>query len=164
MSLVVEDGTGMASAEAYCSVAAADARATAFGNATWTGTTAVKEAALRAATRYMGQAYRNRWAGYRRLHAQALDWPRYGVEVDAFPVAYDAIPADIVNACADLAVKALAGDLAPDLERRVVREKVGPLETEYDRYAPAVTTYRATDMALAPYLQGSAAMAVLVRT
>ena len=49
MALVHEDGTGKTDAESYCSVTFADARHTAFGNSTWTGADAVKEAALRKA-------------------------------------------------------------------------------------------------------------------
>lgn len=170
MALITEDGTGLANAESYISVADADTRHTNLGNGAWTDasvTTAQKEAALRKATIYMVQAYRERWTGYRVKIAptmQALDWPRYGVEVDHFPVHYDIVPADVANACADLALKALAGDLAPDLSQAVVREKVGPIETEYNRGSPQFTRYRAIDMMLAPYLTGGASRAVLVRS
>jgi hypothetical protein len=75
----------------------------------------------------------------------------------------DIVPADIANACADLALKAASGDLNADLTRGVVRKKVGPLETEYDRYSPQSVRYPAITMALAPYLKGSSAMATLVR-
>jgi Putative DnaT-like ssDNA binding protein len=164
MALIVETGAGLSNAEAYVSVAAADARMTSFGNDTWaTLTTAEREEAIRRSTTHMVQAYRGRWAGQRVNSTQALDWPRWGVEVDGFYVASDSVPADIANACADLAFKAAAGDLAPDLTRGVVRKKVGPLETEYDRNSPQATRYRSIDMTLAPYLTGSAAMATLVR-
>jgi hypothetical protein len=67
------------------------------------------------------------------------------VWVDCYPVAPDAVPADIANACADLALKAAAGDLNADLTREVVRKKIGPLETEYDRNSPqAFATARST--------------------
>ena len=168
MSLIVEDGTGLPNAESYCSVAYADARQTANDQTLWlTLTTAQKEASLRRATQYMLAAYRQRWTGYRVKIAptmQALDWPRYGVEVDHFPVHYDIVPTDIQNACADLALKAAAGDLAPDLSQGVIREKVGPIETEYNRGSPQYTRYRAIDMMLAPYLTGGSSRAVLVRS
>lgn len=163
MSLVVENGTGLANAESYISVADANTRHTAFGNTAWTGTDAVKEAAIRRATAYMLQAFRTRWTGERLTQAQALDWPRYDVCIDGFPVATDEVPADIANACADLALKALSDTLAPDLERAVVRKKIGPLETEYDAYSPQAKRYRAIDLMLAPYLRGASAMATLVR-
>lgn len=164
MALEVEDGTGKANSESYISVADADARHTALGNADWIGATNLKEEALRRATVFMLQAYRQRWIGTRRRTTQALDWPRIDVIVDKYtPVAVDTVPSDVANACADLALKALAEALAPDLERGVIREKVGPIETEYDRGSPQAKRYRAIEMMLAPYLKGGSGMARLVR-
>jgi hypothetical protein len=163
MALEVEDGTGKANAESYISVADADLRHTAFGNAAWTGTDAVKEAALRRATAYMEQAYRERWQGVRRHVDQALSWPRWNVCVDSYYLDTESVPADVANACADLALRALTGDLNADLAREVVREKVGPLETEYAPHSPQATQFRAVDMALAPYLNGGGVNARLVR-
>lgn len=163
MALIVEDGTGLSTSESYCSVAAANARHTALGNAAWTGTDAAKEAALRRATAYMEQAYRNRWKGTKLLRAQALSWPRYGAVADGWDIDSTVVPADIANACADLALRALSADLNADLTRAVVREKVGPLETEYSAYGPEAVRYRSIDMALAPYLAGGGVTARLVR-
>jgi hypothetical protein len=164
MSLVVETGAGLANAESYISVADADARHTAFGNTAWTGTDAAKEGALRRATAYMMGAYRDRWQGVRLTSTQALDWPRAWVVVDGYSVAPDVVPAEVANACADLALKALSADLNADLERAIVREKTGPLETEWSPHSPQRKRYPAVEMALAPYLTGSGAMARLVRT
>lgn len=165
MALVVEDGTGKSNAESYVSVAEADARHLAFGNTGWTGADAAKEAALRRATAYMMASYRTRWLGTRVRHDQALDWPRYiDGQVDGWWIDSNVVPAEIRNACADLALRALAEDLAPDLERGVVREKVGPLEVEYDRASPQAKRFRAVEMMLAPYLRGSSATATLVRS
>jgi hypothetical protein len=165
MALVTEDGTGLANAESYISVADATTRHSAFGNAAWAALASdtVREQYLRQATAYMVQAYRERWTGYRLTETQALDWPRFDVCVDGYPVATDEVPADVANACADLALKAASDTLAPDLERAVVRKKIGPLETEYSPHSPQAKRYRAIDMALAPYLKGSSAMAMLVR-
>jgi hypothetical protein len=154
MALVVEDGTGLSTAESFVSLADASARHTAHGNSAWTGTDAVKEAALRRATAHMEQAYRQRWKGARLTRDQALSWPRYDAFVEGFALASDAVPEAVANACADLALKALSGDLNADLTRPVIREKVGPLETEYSAHGPEGTRYRAIDMALAPYLTG----------
>lgn len=163
MALVVETGAGLSTAESYISVADADARHTALGNTTWTGTDASKEAALRRATQYMEQAYRQSWKGTRLYRDQALSWPRYGAVVDGYDLESNYVPDDVANACADLALKALSADLAPDLERGIKREKVGPLETEFDTNSAQSTRYRAVDMALSAYLKGSSAMAMLVR-
>lgn len=164
MALIVEDGTGMATAESFISVAGADTRQANLGNTNWaTITTAEKEQALRRATQYMEQAYRERWAGLRVNSTQALSWPRVGVVVDGYSVLSTSVPAAIANACSDLAFKAAAGDLNADLARGVVREKIDVLETEYDRASPQHVRYRSIDMLLAPYLEGAAGMARLVR-
>lgn len=166
MSLIVEDGTGLTNSESYISVAGADTRQANLGNDTWAPlTTAEKEEALRRATQYMLQAYRQRWIGLRLSINQALDWPRWGVVIDEFyPVASNIVPTDIANACSDLAFKAAAGDLAPDLAQGVIRKKIGPIETEYNRGSPQFTRFRAIDMMLAPYLDSSGGMARLVRS
>lgn len=163
MTLIVEDGTGLSTAESYISVAGADTRHTNLGNAAWTGSTAVKEAALRNATVYLEQAYRTRWIGNRNIYTQALSWPRWNAQVDGFPVRTDAVPPEVANACADLALKALAGELNADLTRAITREKVGPLETDYNPYSPQSVRYRAIDMMLIPYLKGSAMQASVMR-
>ncbi len=163
MTLIVEDGTGLATAESYVSVADAGTRHTNLGNTAWTGTDAVKEAALRRATQFMLQRYRGRWQGTRINSTQALDWPRSWVVVDGYAVDADIVPVDVANACADLALKALSETLNADLERGVVRDKVGPLETEYDAYSPQAKRYPAIDQALAPFLTGAGANARLVR-
>lgn len=160
---MVETGAGLSNAESYISVADADSRHSAIGNTAWTGTDAAKEAALRRATAYMEGAYRQRWRGTKLMREQALSWPRYGAVVDGWYVESTIVPAEVANACADLALKALSADLAPDLERGIVREKVGPLETEYDPFGSQTKRYRAIDMALAAYLTGSGANVRLIR-
>ena len=156
--LIVEDGSIVAGAESYCSVADADAYHTARGNTAWTGENAAKEALLRKATDYMVQVYALRWKGDRVSEDQALDWPREGVVAFGFEIPSDAMPEAVVKACAELALRALSGDLTPDLTRRTLREKVGPIEVEYDPNAPALPDYQAIDNLLAPYLKGGSGL------
>ena len=163
MTLIVENGTGLSTAESYISVADADARHTALGNTAWTGDDATKEKALRRATQHMEGAYRQRWRGTRLLRAQALSWPRYGAEVDGWAIESTVVPTEVANACADLAVKALTDELAADQTRAVIREKVGPIETEYSAYSSQATRYTAIDMTLAPFMKGGGAMVGLIR-
>lgn len=165
MALVTEDGTGLSNAESYVSLADATTRHAALGNADWAAAASdtVREQALRRATAYMEGVYRSRWKGTKLLRDQALSWPRYGAIVDRWAVESTIVPVEVANACADLALKALSEELSPDLERGVVREKVGPLEVEYDRNSPQSKRFRAADMGLAPYLKGSTAMVGLVR-
>lgn len=163
MALVVETGAALANAESFISVADADTRRSNLGgDATWTAASD-KEAALRKATEYIEQVYRDRWRGYRQTTTQALSWPRNSVVVDGnTQIATDVVPAEVRNACADLALKALSEALAPDLERAVVREKVGPIETEFDRASPQSKRFRAIELMLTPYLKPASAR--LVRT
>lgn len=164
MEIIIEDGSGLADSEAYISVADADSYHAARGNTLWgTLSGTEKEAALRRATDYLTQAYRPRWKGCRVSSTQALDWPRVGVCVDGFPIASDAVPAVVVRACAEMAFKAAQGELAEDLERGIVREKIGPMETEYDKNSPQHKRYRAVDLLLSPILKNSGNSVQLVR-
>lgn len=164
MALVVEDGTGLSTAESYISVADADTRHSDLGNTAWAAlSTGAKEAALRAATDYMEGSYRQAWKGTRRTRDQALSWPRYGVIVDGWCIDSTIVPAEVAGACADLALRASTATLAPDIERAVIREKIGALETEYAPNQPLTTRYRAVDMALAPFLRSTAMTCRLVR-
>lgn len=153
MALVVEDGTAKADAESYLSVTDADSYFANRGYTLWaTMSTNEKEQALRRSADYMKAAYGPRWLGYRVSASQALDWPRSGVVARGFSIPADAIPAEVKNACAELAFKAAGGDLAPDIGQRAVREKVDVIEVEYDRYSPQFTQFRAVDNMLAPFL------------
>jgi hypothetical protein len=164
--LITETGAGLPNAESYASVAAADARNAALGVTTWAALdTGAKEIALRNATIFMTANYRTRWAGRRVYQAQALDWPRWGVCVDGFDVPSTTVPADIVNACIDLAARASAGvDLMPDQERAIKEDTVGPITTIYVDGAPEQPRYTAVDHALAPYLCGSGLSGRMVRS
>lgn len=174
MTLITEDGTGKVDAESYATVAEADTRLAAFGVTAWAGyTTSAKEIRLRLATDYMVNQYRLQWKGYRTNATQALDWPRtYVGKPDvtggygSFPNYYDddELPVEIVNACIDLAAKATDADtLAPDIERVARREKVGPIEVEYDPNSAVATVYRAIETKLRPFLSGGGVMTRLVR-
>lgn len=174
MSLIVEDGTGLANAESLISVADATAYHAARGNAAWAALASdiIREQLLRKATDYMGQVYRMSWAGYRKTTAQALDWPRYEVPIidsPAFGLAYydeNSVPTIVKNACAELALRAASDDLAPDLEQRIKREKIDVIETEYDSTSPQYVRYRAIDNMLAPFfgMASNGSFRKLVRT
>lgn len=156
MPIVIETGAGLGDAETYASIAAADARCASLGKSAWMALAeADKEIALRKAMLFMA-TYRARWAGRRVHQQQALDWPRYGVAVDGFPVPSTIVPAEVVNACIDLAVRAGRGeDLLPDLDtgsNAIKKDKTGPLETEYfQNTTDARERFVAVDALLAPY-------------
>ena len=154
--LTIETGAGLPDAESYASIAAADVRCASLGMTGWAALAeADKEIALRKAMIFMA-TYRTRLAGRRVYQHQALDWPRYGVAVDGFAVPSTIVPADVVHACIDLAVRAGSGeDLLPDLDtgsNAIKKDKTGPLETEYfQNTTDARERFVAVDTLLAPY-------------
>ena len=156
MAITIETGEGLDVAESYASIAAADVRCASLGLTAWTALSEVdKEIALRKAMVFMA-TYRTRWAGRRVYQHQALDWPRYNVAVDGFAVPSTIVPAEVVNACIDLAVRAGRGeDLLPDLDtgsNAIKKDKTGPLETEYfQNTTDARERFVAVDALLAPY-------------
>jgi hypothetical protein len=158
--LTIETGAGLADADSYASIAAADVRCASLGLTAWAALAeADKEIALRKAMIFMA-TYRTRWAGRRVYQHQALDWPRYNVAVDGFIVPSIIVPPDVVNACIDLAVRAGSGEeLLPDLDtgsNAIKKDKTGPLETEYfQNTTDARERFVAVDALLAPYF-GSA--------
>lgn len=166
MTLIVENGTVVASAESYITVTDADTYLAARGLTTWAAlVTAAKEQALRKATDYMVQIYRARWKGYRKDADQTLDWPRVWVYLEPysqgaigtypFLVDDDIVPTEVKNVCAELALRSSVADLAPDLTRGKQSVTIGPISTVYDSADPQYTRYRALDLTLRPYLTGS---------
>jgi len=167
MSLIIEDGTGLSTAESYISIADADTYFSNRANADWEAlyNTDDKEPALRKATDYMVSNYRRRWQGVRVDEDQALDWPRVGVVVDSWAIGSDEVPEIVARACAEFALKVSTEELQPDLTQGVTREKVGVIEVEYDRNSQQATRYKAIDNMLAPFLKaGGAATMGLIRT
>src|SRR5687768_9190680 len=132
MALIVEDGTGLSTAESYISVANADSYHSVRGNTTWTGVDSLKEAALRRATTYIDGRYGARFTGTRRLaRDQALMWPRSdATDVEGWTIENDEVPVEIERATAEAALRELVdpGSLSPDVEistsGSVIREKV----------------------------------------
>lgn len=135
MALIVEDGTGLSTAESYASVATCDAyHAIRGAPSAWTAsTTGDKEVALRKATEHLEQTYASRWRGTRTKLAQALAWPRVSA-YDDDGYLFSALPTVLVNATCELALRyqQATGELVPDLtESGVIQSesvKVGPIE------------------------------------
>ena len=125
MPLIVEDGSGLANADSYVSAADCQAYATAHG-LTFDGDAAALDAALRNATIYLDTAYTFR--GERKTCEQALEWPRRCVPAEG-------VPREVVSACCELGVRALAGPLWRDVnataEGAVTEETIGPITTRY---------------------------------
>jgi hypothetical protein len=138
--MIVEDGTGLADANSYLSVAEADAYWAARGNANWAAaTTVAKEAALVNASMYVDLRWGTSITGTPVSSHQILVFPRNGLPACARGQTF---PLRLKWAVAEYAVLALAGPLAPTPEvsaRTKYRVKVGPLEEE-TTYATEVGT------------------------
>lgn len=138
-----------------------------LGVGAFTGAAASQqEAALRTATTWLD---RLSFIGSKTSEGQALKWPRaVGVEIDERTVGLNEIPPRLVRCTVRLAVRLLQSpDVLDALPAQVaVREKVGPIETEFGSGSIAPRTrvglYRFPDVLseLAPLLVGGGAMTV----
>lgn len=156
MALTVEDGSGLAGAEAYISVADATAYFAARNNADWAAlTTSQQEAALRQGAEYLDATYGERWQGSRMTEAQPLSWPRVGVVVDGYSLNGSPLPVALVRANAELAMRASTGTLLADQGAQVTQETVGPISVSYADGARQGTRYVSVELMLASLLQGS---------
>lgn len=119
MNLILEDGTGLSTANTYASVAEADAYHDSRLHAlAWTAaTTPVKERALAMATTTLDAM--TAWQGSRATAAQALAWPRTGATFDGLLVE-DVVPAPVKRATAELARLLIGEDLTQDVAQNNV--------------------------------------------
>jgi hypothetical protein len=111
MTLIPEDGTGLSTANSYCSLAEANAYHDGRGFvATWTNATvASKTTALLWATRLLDEQYC--WSGSPVLSTQALGWPRYSAyDRHGYAVASTIVPTAVKDATAELARQLLDND------------------------------------------------------
>lgn len=172
MALIVENGTALANAESYTSVAECDTYHANNGITIWSPLlTAEKEQALRRATNYTVQMFRARWKGQRATATQRLDWPRWNVQLpDLFAttnayVAVDEIPETLKNAVSELALLAAQGDLNFVQTPRAISEQVGPIKVTYSGDMSAQTRYIYVENMLSIYMTGlSGAMVQLIRS
>lgn len=171
MALIVETGAGLVNAESYISVLDATTYHANRGNTGWSAiaTDTVREQLLRKATDYMVAAYRLRWAGYRFNQTQALDWPRlYVPDLDVMLggryIDFNVVPTLIKTTCAELALKAVDGDLMPDIGQATVREKIDVIEVEYNKYSPQHKRYSQIDKLLMIYFKDRDGSATLIRS
>lgn len=161
MAFVVEDGTGIADANSLSEVGETDVYWADRGSpAQWTSaTTSQKEAALVKATDLLERRYRTRWVGFRATETQSLSWPRVeAVTLDDQEIMENEVPTLVIQACAELALRALTSDLDPDPKYsgavKAERKKVGPIETErqYD-FATTTRRFPTVERLVAPLLK-----------
>lgn len=148
ITLVVEDGTGLETANTYISASDADLYNANLGRAEWSSLdTDVKAAALIKATQFIDASFQ--WIGSRMFRVQALAWPRHAgldasgdsillTDRDNFEI--EGIPAFVPKAVAEAAFLSLSNDLfqVADPNGKVIRDKTDVLETEYQPDSPSL--------------------------
>ena len=154
MSLIVEDGTGLAYAESYLSIEDASAYAKAHGSSFPINASDEAEAALRRATAWVDAKYRNSFPGYRTNgRSQALQWPRLcAYDVEGELIESNVIPDEIINATAEAAIREYVSpfSLAPDLAKEdYIRQlSAGPVSITFSDAPSQNTTYQVIDQIL----------------
>lgn len=100
MALILEDGTGVASANSYITVADAQAYFDLKGT-----TVTITEEALINATQYLDLRFGQQYEGMRRTQEQTLDWPRTSfVDLNGFIREADSIPRELKDATCEAAL------------------------------------------------------------
>lgn len=131
MALIVEDGTGLTNATSFVSRADYIAWAASRG-VTIADTEATDVELVKAVDYIVSQC----WKGTPTVEGQALPFPRHVENLDGTLVyADDAVPAGIISGQLHAALAIHNGvDLMPVLSggAGIKREKIGPIETEYD--------------------------------
>lgn len=118
-ALVVEDGTGLSTANSYCSHAFAESYfANAGGVSAWTSATSrQRDTALRQATLWLDNFYAHRFVGYKDDSTQALEFPR-ALAWDRNGTAIEGVPTVLKQATCEVARRWLedSTQLDPDTD------------------------------------------------
>jgi hypothetical protein len=161
--LIIEAGQGAPNAQSYVSAADCSAYHAARGNSLFGAMTeAEQEQAIIRAMDFLA-LYGPKWKGARVTDTQALDWPRYDVRIEgggygrcATYAPTDTVPAAVVKALCEMALRAGAGELVKDAEREVVEETIGPITTKWAAGGPAPQAqFTSVDLMLKPLMQSS---------
>lgn len=155
MAIVVENGSIVAGANSYASVADLDAYAAERGVSLSVTTDADKEALLIKAMDWMDAKCGELWQGERVSIDQPLAWPRSGVWLDNIHQPIDSIPRNLQYGQLAAAVEADAADLQQNRAPAIKRQKVGELEIEYTNEGKrmAVSAFAKPEALLKPLLR-----------
>ena len=118
MALIVEDGTGLQTAESYLSVADCSTTLAKFGKEAAfdaLATEAEKEQALRIATQYIDSTYGDDFSGEVKGLLQSLEWPRIAAYNSRGQLITEGtLPQELLNAVAMATNDSLTNDLFSD--------------------------------------------------
>lgn len=160
--LIIETGSIVAGADSFATVAEFATYAANYGRTVPTDTEEVESLLRRAALQMDALA----WKGCAVSSYQPLSWPRYGVMIDGWAVSSSEIPEKVKSGQMALAAEIYADDSAPaELKSGpIVREKVGPLETEYGDAPRSVSkpvTARQSQAFFTGYVESSASVGLV---
>lgn len=186
MSLIVEDGTGLLTAESYLSLAGFgkywDVRNPDFDYSIYADEQI--EGALRRAATYIDGRYRGRWPGVTlKGRAQALAWPRTGAlsglqspflftspfarDADGNDIDNASVPHEVAAACAEAAMREVVqpGILTPDkVSQRTLSVSVaGAVSETFERMGDQRPVVVIIDELLAALITGNANTVFLMR-
>lgn len=147
-ALVVEDGTGLSTANSYCTHAFVDTYfANQGGLVAWTAATSIaRDTALRQSTAWLDTAYGTRFCGYKLTSTQALEFPR-SLAYDRDGEAITGVPLTLKRATCEVVRRMLADatqffpDVDPGSNVSSSSVTVGPI-TVSDTFAGAQSTER----------------------
>lgn len=134
MALIVEDGTGLANADAYVSLAEFKAYAAAVGYDLTEYTDEQIERAIRRATIWIDARYGATFLGTWVIATQRLEWPRADVYYRGVYLASNAIPQKLKSAVCEVTWQELSkpGSLNPVADPAPVKSrKVGDVEVQF---------------------------------
>lgn len=132
MAIVVEDGSIVAGANSYVTVAELQAYATARG-------VTIDGQAEKHLTQAMDYIENLIFKGYKKTQDQPLQWPRMDVFIDGYLWRSDEIPNELKNGLMQCAIAIHEGnDPLQDAPRAVQRQKVDVIEVEYAPGASSV--------------------------
>jgi len=134
ITLVVEDGTGLANANTYATLAEANTyiAANIHANATWDNLDDDdKKYLLIWATRYIDQ--RTTWAGLPTTTTQALQWPRAGAyDRNGISVANNVLPLPVKDATCEMARYLMTDDRSVERSQDALKSvKVDVIEVDF---------------------------------
>ena len=154
MTLVVEDGTGLANADSYITVAQYKAYADGRGYDYSTLTDAQIEVKLREGVQFVDTI--GRFKGVQLTEGQALEFPRSGC-YDWNGREVTGVPKRVKDAQAEATYKAQSGTLYTDADRggMIKSESVGPISVTYMDGAPATKLYTAVMNLLKPFFRSA---------
>ncbi len=162
MALIIEDGSIVAGADSFATVAEFATYAAKYGRSVTDDAEAVESLLRRAAL----QMDALDWKGTTVSRDQPLSWPRYGVIIEGWEYPSNVVPAKVKSGQMALAAEIYADDSAPDDLKPgpIIREKVGPLETEYGDAPRSVSkpvTARQSQAFFTGYVESSASVGLV---